>query len=1186
MTSPRNKDPWPIRVWQWNCRGYRQKRQALQLLIQATETPPVVIALQEVGSLIKLPGYKQFQCSGNLTTAVLVHRNIPAEHTQFDSIPFPHDLVSLLPTKRDAERLYILNLYSSPKATGHTFNLLFSLVKQTIGPHALIIVGDFNAPHTAWGYPHCTRKGRLLWDHIQAHRLTVQSDPSIPTRVGNSVQRDSSPDLTLTYHVKHACWSATPDTLGSDHFILQTDVTVGSFLRRSPRQTFLPNWDSFRQVRQTLSPPELSISGLENWVQQILTDARQTRSALDPEIPSDVVDSHLQHLWAAYRSVQRRWRKQKYNRKLRSKLSGLTAEIERYSTQLAQDQWHQICNQMKGNLGMKRTWSLLRHLLDPTRTKTEQTHRLTKVTQNFPGTNEQLIDKVCSLYIPTGETQQLPLYQGPPNTDLDADITEAEVRSAILALRPGSAPGPDGITNKMLRNLDDLSVSALTDYFNYFWKLGSLPQAWRHAQITLIPKPGKPLTIEHLRPISLTSCIGKVMEHIILSRLTLHLTSTDALPHSMIGFRPGLSTQDVLLQLSRDIIIPTAKRDTAAILALDLTKAFDRVSHAAIMRGLGSTAPGERTYNYVRAFLTARTAFLQIGDLKSKIITLPSIGTPQGAVLSPLLFNLAILNIPKRLETIPHLHYSLYADDITLWVTGGSDAHIEDTLQQGAQAVSEEALLAGLACSPAKSELLLLPSKFGSRSPPNISVSIDGHLIPEVPILKVLGLVIQRNRGNTQYLSKLSSHVNQTIGLLKRISGRNHGLREEERLRLVQTFVISRITYSLPYLQTTDSDLAKVNNLIRKAYRAALQIPHNAPTARLDRLGIHNTAQELIEAHHINQLRRLSTTSAGEHILSRLGLRAPDISDPKVPIPRATHACLRVRPLPRNMHPEHHRARREERARALAKKLPIRPDIMYVDAAEYRHHDGYAVAAINSPDSPPVTCLTVRTTSPAAAEEAAIALALTTRPTPTIIITDSKTAIQNFARGSISLVASKILSKNPPTTSVEIIWTPAHTGLGGNEAAHDVARGLTIRAGASLVPYHGARSARDRLITYHDVVMHYRLSRRHYPPAHPGLTNYQERLWRLLQTNTLICRAVLHRIYPSQYPSPNCLLCGDPATLVHSMWACPQDPFPYVNSDEQWEGALGSSDLEVQTLLVTRAAIVAAKLKPAATTNH
>lgn len=166
-----------LRIWQWNCRGYSKKRHNLQMLVACMETPPSVIAVQEAGATTKLQGYRAFQCPANPHTAILVQRNIPSERSQFDSIDIPHDLIVLYPVQRNASRLYILNVYSSPKAIGNNFNRLFSLAKQAAQHHALLIVGDFNAPHTAWGYPRCTKKGRLLWECIQALRLTVQSDP-------------------------------------------------------------------------------------------------------------------------------------------------------------------------------------------------------------------------------------------------------------------------------------------------------------------------------------------------------------------------------------------------------------------------------------------------------------------------------------------------------------------------------------------------------------------------------------------------------------------------------------------------------------------------------------------------------------------------------------------------------------------------------------------------------------------------------------------------------------------------------------------------------------------------------------------------------------------------------------------------------------------------------------------------
>ncbi|KAG0422985.1 hypothetical protein HPB47_001219 [Ixodes persulcatus] len=97
------------------------------------------------------------------------------------------------------------------------------------------------------------------------------------------------------------------------------------------------------------------------------------------------------------------------------------------------------------------------------------------------------------MYIADTDSTPLLEYDGAPNEELDAPITEAEVRAEILGLKTKSAPGPDEITNKILRNLDNDSISALTEYMQDIWTKGHLPRQWKSANVILIPKPGKPL---------------------------------------------------------------------------------------------------------------------------------------------------------------------------------------------------------------------------------------------------------------------------------------------------------------------------------------------------------------------------------------------------------------------------------------------------------------------------------------------------------------------------------------------------------------------------------------------------------------------------------------------------------------------------------------------------------------------
>lgn len=95
------------------------------------------------------------------------------------------------------------------------------------------------------------------------------------------------------------------------------------------------------------------------------------------------------------------------------------------------------------------------------------------------------------------------------------------------------------------------------------------------------------------------------------------------------------------------------------------------------------------------------------------------------------------------------------------------------------------------------------------------------------------------------------------IALLRRVTNTNHGLDERDRLQLVHSFFISRLIFTLPYIRSSKVELSKIDGLICKVYRAALQLPPNASTDRLLQLGVFNTATELVEPHLTSQRHRL-----------------------------------------------------------------------------------------------------------------------------------------------------------------------------------------------------------------------------------------------------------------------------------------------------------------------------------------
>lgn len=194
---------------------------------------------------------------------------------------------------------------------------------------------------------------------------------------------------------------------------------------------------------------------------------------------------------------------------------------------------------------------MLKPLLDEIGSKTNQKHTLTRALHEATRSHtvDELASKLVQKYLPVlrngDPATQLQDYRGPHRRELDEDFSVAEVRQDIFTLNPKSAPCPDGVTNQVLRYLDDPSIVFLTDKINESWKSGVVPAEWKTACAVLIPKPGKAPNFENLRPISLTSCVGKVMERVVLNRLNGYREDNQVYTHNMIGFRAGLSTQDM-----------------------------------------------------------------------------------------------------------------------------------------------------------------------------------------------------------------------------------------------------------------------------------------------------------------------------------------------------------------------------------------------------------------------------------------------------------------------------------------------------------------------------------------------------------------------------------------------------------------------------------------------------------------
>ena len=116
-----------------------------------------------------------------------------------------------------------------------------------------------------------------------------------------------------------------------------------------------------------------------------------------------------------------------------------------------------------------------------------------------------------------------------------------------LSLCNNSAPGMDNICFDMITHLAPLAKSYLLQFYNHLWVKNVFARKWCKAIILPIPKLGKdPNNTNNYRPISLTSCLCKLLEKMVIARLAWYMRELQILNPTQFGAQRNRSTLDSL----------------------------------------------------------------------------------------------------------------------------------------------------------------------------------------------------------------------------------------------------------------------------------------------------------------------------------------------------------------------------------------------------------------------------------------------------------------------------------------------------------------------------------------------------------------------------------------------------------------------------------------------------------------
>ncbi|KAI9559470.1 putative R-directed D polymerase from mobile element jockey-like [Daphnia sinensis] len=186
----------------------------------------------------------------------------------------------------------------------------------------------------------------------------------------------------------------------------------------------------------------------------------------------------------------------------------------------------------------------------------------------------------------------------------NSTVTKDEVNRALTKLK-SKAVGPDNIHNRMLANLSPDNRDYMRHLFDLLLRHGFTPQAWKEATIIPILKPNKQPNDPLLyRPISLTSCLSKIMERILNNRINWHLETRNLLQPTQAGFRPNRSTIDHIISLENDVMTGFSNKLPTYAAFLDIAKAFDRTSTDGVLFKLGNLGINGNILKWINSVLT------------------------------------------------------------------------------------------------------------------------------------------------------------------------------------------------------------------------------------------------------------------------------------------------------------------------------------------------------------------------------------------------------------------------------------------------------------------------------------------------------------------------------------------------------------------------------------------------------
>ena len=223
-------------------------------------------------------------------------------------------------------------------------------------------------------------------------------------------------------------------------------------------------------------------------------------------------------------------------------------------------------------------------------------------------------------------------------------VTPPETCKCLKKLRRKKAHGIDELPANLLKNVANEISKPMAFIINKSLSLGIVPDLWKISKVTPLYKSDSKSDFSNYRPISVLPCLSKVLEQVVHRQLSNYLEKHHLLKSSQFGFHPRRSRELACNHLVDDIRKNIDNGLLTGVICLDLSKAFDTVSHSCLLSKLPSYGISGNEFTWFENYLFHRKQHVFYDGHLSKAFPVFR-DVPHASILGPTLFLLQLDDI-------------------------------------------------------------------------------------------------------------------------------------------------------------------------------------------------------------------------------------------------------------------------------------------------------------------------------------------------------------------------------------------------------------------------------------------------------------------------------------------------------------------------------------------------------------